>query len=330
MEVPLIGVLERLLIKPLDYDSSIKLAIAINKNIRMDEAREIAEISGGIPKHIISIALRYRAGESVIKTAELLLDLGEFDEVFESMLRFLAEIAKRDFSLFVLVLKAIAEGNRSTEKIAEYTGLDKSQAYYILEELKKLDLLRKTKKGKFVIYDLQYPLLGAWLLKRVEPINTNREKLLQMLGITAESYIRELLRQIKNRIEIWDDKRGTYLAGTANKIELERMDVLDLEDTKKFLAKIENADIICKTKEGYLIIEVKAKDKPIVPEDIKKLNKTLKKLTKKGLNVKGILIQVGYGEILPTAVVEAVKNNIIIITREGIRLLAKKLDFPPI
>ena len=54
----------------------------------------------------------------------------------------------------------------------------------------------------------------------------------------------------------------------------------------------------------------------------------VKKLKEKRPKVKGILIQLGIGGITLPTVTQAMKNEITIIAREGIKLIAKKLGHP--
>jgi len=155
------------------------------------------------------------------------------------------------------------------------------------------------------------------------------ESVLTLLGITAESYIRELLNEARGKvIIIRDDQKGKYLAGTVKNLKLEIEEVLDRKEAAKFLRGIENGDIIMKTRKHLYVIEVKATTRPITEKVIKKLISVVEKLKIKHPETKGILIQLGTGEITPPAITQATKNEIVIITREGIRLLAKKLNYP--
>ena len=226
-------------------------------------------------------------------------------------------------------MSAIAKDIESPAEISRETGLCDAAVSEILGELKKNDILIKRKEKGRTIYNFKYPLMKFWLKTSEEFLHEIPTRdLSTLLGISAESYIRELLSEaIGKEIAIWDNNKGTFLAGTTNKIEFKIAKVLSRKETEKALRKIGNADIIAEEKERELIIEVKATKKPITREIVAELVKVIKQY-KTHKNKKGIIIQLGTGEILPTAIVEATKNNITIITREGIRLIAKKINFP--
>ena len=326
---PLTGVLDTLRVDPLTLPHSIELAKFLTKNEEV--SIDIANVSGGIPRIIEILSRRYNTTqESIFKLAINAIHEGELDEIFDNMIRAIADISRRDYGILLQTLKCVAENMDTPDKVALCLDTSRDTAYVCLEELHILGLLEKEKKGKFVNYYLKYPLLGEWLKIRIEPRKDKTEILASALGITAESYIRELLTETINRkIEIWDDKNGTFLAGTTDKIILEITNVLTRKETQKILKGTKNADIIVETQWGLYVIEVKARRKPIEPETIRKLAQVAKyiqqKTQRKTMPILIILIRT---EIPPTTIAEAIKNNTIIITSEGVKQIAKKVNFP--
>ena len=326
---PLTGVLDTLRVDPLPQCHSIELAKFLTRNEEI--AVDIANVSGGIPRIIEILSRRYNTTkESISKLTINAIYEGELDEIFDNMIRAIADISRRDYGILLQTLKCVAENMSTPDKVALCLDTSRDTAYACLEELHILGLLEKEKKGKFVSYYLKYPLLGEWLKIRIEPRKDKTEILASALGITAESYIRELLTEIINKkIEIQDDKNGTFLAGTVDKIALEITKVLSREETRKMLKGTKNADIVAETRLGLYIIEVKAKSKPIEPKTIRKLAQIAKHIHKKTQRKTApVLITLIKTEIPPTTIAEAIKNNVIIITSEGIRQIAKKIKFP--
>ena len=326
---PLIGVLDTLRVDPLTLPHSIELAKFLTKNREI--ATDIAYVSGGIPRIIEILSRRYNTTkESIFKLAVNAIYEGELDEIFDNMIRAIADISRRDYGILLQTLKCVAENMDTPDKVALCLDTSRDTTYACLEELHKLGLLEKEKKGKFVNYNLKYPLLGEWLRIRIEPRKDKTAILASALGITAESYVRELLTEIINkRIEIQDDKKGTFLAGTADRIVIEITRVLSRDETKKMLKGVKNADIIATTQQGLFIIEVKARRKPIEPRAIRKLVQTARHIHQKTQRKTiPILITLIETEIPPTTIAEAIRNNAIIITKEGIKQIAKKTKFP--
>ncbi|MEX0568157.1 MAG: hypothetical protein Q6363_003230 [Candidatus Njordarchaeota archaeon] len=292
---------------------------------------DITNVSGGIPRIIEILSRRYNTTkENILRLAISAIYEGELDEIFDNMIRAVADISRRDYGILLQTLKCVAENADTPDKVALCLDTSRDTAYACLEELHILGLLEKEKKGKFVNYHLKYPLLGEWLKVRIEPKRDKTEILASALGITAESYIRELLTEtINKKIEIQDDKKGTFLAGTTNRIILEITNVLSREETQKILKETKNADIIAEAQWGLYIIEVKAKRKPIEPKTIRKLAQIAKHIHQKTKKkTTPILITLIKTEIPPTTIAEAIKNNTIIITNEGTKQIAKKIKFP--
>ncbi|MEX0567654.1 MAG: ATP-binding protein [Candidatus Njordarchaeota archaeon] len=322
---PLVGVLDTIRIDPLSYEASTELALVLTKN--PDMANRIASVSGGIPRIVEILSRRYNTTkEGITKLVINAILEGEFDEIFDNMIRTIADVSRRDFGILQLTLKCVAEGSKNAEKVAICLDSSRDTAYVCLEELHTLGLLKKEKEKKYVRYGLQYPLLSEWLRLRVEPRRKLSTISVGILGITAESYIRELLSElIDKKIEINDDREGNYLAGTAEKLILEIEKVLSKKETEQFLGKIKNADIIAYGANTFYVIEVKAKAKPITKQDIEQLVFTARRIDK---NITPILIMLLEAKITHTAIAYAIKNSVIIITAKGIKLLAKKANFP--
>ena len=325
---PLLATFRRIPIKPLDMEASMELAMKIREGIPLDAARTIAEISGGIPPIIITLASSYD-GASVIRLAYRLMEKREFDDFFINIIKLVSELSRRDLPAYIQVLLALARDIKSPTEISRSTGLDEAAVSEILRELTKNEILTKKREKGRVLYEFRYPLMKFWLKTSEEFLHeiTMRD-VSSLLGISAESYIRELLAEtIGKEITIWDNKLGTFLAGTAKELTLKITKVFSRKETEKALRGIENADIIAEETNKVLIIEVKATTKPITRDTIAKLAKVISQYPAKKRK-QGILIQLGTGKISPPAVAEATRNNIVIITREGIRLIAKKANFP--
>ena len=328
MEKPLLGVVVKMRLDPLDENASIELCKKLNTEIDDEIAREIYRISKGVPRIIELIAPNYRKNMSVLKLALSLIREGQFDEFFENIIKFVAEASKRDFSVLIEVMKTISDGWKTPDEIASILRRDRVSIYNILEELRKMELVEKEKRGKRVFYTLKYPLLKHWLELRIGSRKSIIEIIASEMGILAESYIKELLNEYminKKPIELYDDKKGRYLAGTSQKISIKIKKIYSREEMRQRLQKIKNADlIILDEDDNEWMIEIKSTLSNITRDEIIKLINTASKL---GIENK-ILIQLGHGEIELSAVAEAVKGGVIIITREGIKLLAKKVHMP--
>lgn len=325
----LLGVLDKLEVKPLSHKDSVLLATTITKDTNGDVSEEIARLSGGIPRIIEILARRYNTTkEKPLKLATAAIVEGDFDELFDSMIRFLAEFSRRDFDTLLQALKAVAEGNKTPEAAARYLGTTRDSAYNVLEELVKVGLLERKKNKKRIIYELRYPLLREWLLLRIQPQKDKTEILARALGITAESYMRELLEQAtEKKITIFEDKEGNTFYGTTSKLTLNIRKVLSKRETERILSATKNADIVAQNDTTY-IIEVKITTRKIPKEEVESLQKTVSQLKRKIQGpVRGILA-ILEGEPTKLAIAEAIKHDIVILSPKAIRILAKKLDYP--
>ncbi|MGQ4891472.1 MAG: ATP-binding protein [Candidatus Njordarchaeia archaeon] len=334
-EAPLLGVLDRLEVKPLDFESSVELAERIMIEPDRATAEEIAKLSGGIPKLVIEIANKIIPGESPLKLALKLLEKGIFDDVFDNIVRLAAELTKFEYTTIMNVLLLISEEKRTAKEISTYMGMSPVVISAIIKELEKISLIEKT-ETRPQRFKIRYPLLEAWIEMRLKDrkLEDKIRRALTTLGITAESYVRELFLHITGKkVELWDDKVGKFLAGTKERIVLHIEKVYSKKETDEYFAKkgVKNGDIIAETKEGLLIAEVKAGIKNIEPDVVHKIKGVVDKLgEKEKRKITPILIHLGEGEIEPKTAIEAKNNNITIITKEGIKKLAKKTNFPPI
>ncbi len=327
-EKPLSGVVIKMQVKPLIREHSIELAMKLNNGLSREQAEIIYELSGGVPRIIEILAPSVEPKDNPIIRALELTKQGQFDEFFENIIKFIAEVSKRDYTVFVEVLKSMTMRGNTPEAIARGLNMDRVLIYNILEDLRKMDILEKEKVKGRVYYRLKYPLLRAWLELRIEPTKSIINILASQLGITAESYIRELFEEYLRKgrlLELYDDDRGTFLAGTTKEIKLRIKHIYTREEIIRRLAGYRNADLILVDENGdELLIEVKATIRPITIKDVKNLAEKSRQLGFK----KAVLIQTGIGDIEIGAATEAVRLGIVIITREGTKLLAKKIGMP--
>jgi len=334
-EHPLLGLFERLEVKPLSKEHSIELAIRHNSEITYDQAVSIAEISGGIPRIVISLASHTTRNKPVINIALEMLNSGEFDDFFENIIRLIEEVIPYDYPLIISVLLSIAEGKNTAQDIADKLKIDARITRSILSELHKVGILNKSEEMP-AKYRISYPLLSAWLVIRESRRAYEKfdlfKKTLDLLGLTVESYVREMLNEaMKSGIEIYDDKYGTYLYGTAERFSMKPEKILSKKETENFLAKfgIVNADIIVEEKDKYIIIEVKSGVSNLEADDVTKLVNVARTIKNRaGVETTAVLIYMGYGSVKPKAIAEALKNHVTIVSREGVRLIAKKLGVP--
>jgi|GEM_PF-3568713 len=325
----LLGVLEKLEVKPLDLTYAKELALSLMKNKNEKVAEEIARISGGIPRIVEILIRRYNTTEEdPLKLASESIRSGEFDELFESIIRFLAEFSRREFDTLAQVLKAVAEENKTAEAVAKYLNTTRGSAYNILEELTKLGLITKHKTKNRIEYNIAYPLMKEWLLLSIPPQKDITELLARAFGIAGESYLRELLKQaVGKRIELYEDKEGSIFYGTTRRLILNIEKVYSIKETLEFFNNIKNADIIAENN-NILVFEAKIRTKGLSPDEITKLAKKLKAIQTKTKKKTIGIIALLEGEAKYTAISQAIRNGIIIMSPKAIRILAKKLDYP--
>ena len=303
----------RLEIKPLDMPSSQELAKKLLESMGIGytevAVEKLAEFSGGVPK-ILEILVGLFAGESRIDQKEVVnrvkqaLVRGEFDEFFESYLNFVASYMKWDKTTILRVLKCLSEGKRPRE-ISNLTRLRYNTILNILSDLRRVGVITRSN-------NISYPLLREWLLAGRHPPTGRRriDLLMQSLGITYESYIRELLGSIRRRIIIEGEE---YFFGTTNRLVIDPIDRIEAGEKMDFIAHQTNCEMI--------VGEVKIGQ--ITKSEITKLLKRARKYGK----AKVIAIA---KDADPLAIAEAVRKGVVIMSHEAIRLIAKKLGKTPI
>jgi len=335
-EHPLLGIFERIEVKPLSKEDTIKLARAYNEDLTEEQLISIAEISGGIPKIVISIAIRAKRNESIANLAVKMLKDGEFDDFFENLIKLIDEVIPYDYPLIISVLLKIAEGIKTAKEISSSLKIDERIVRGVLLELVKSGLLKRTNKRP-TEYDITYPLLSTWLLikesRKVFEKIYESSRLMSLLGLTAESYIRELLTEaVGRRIVIYEDEKGTYFCGTVDKLELNLKRILGKKDTDIFFSKLSlrNSDIVAYEEDRVILFEVKAGIKEPKLSDIMDLFRVVESLKRRGLNALGIIIYLNVDMVPHRIVAEATRKRIIIMTNEAIRSLARKVEFPKV
>ena len=322
---PLIAVLKRYKIEPFDKKSAVGFAKWVNNKVDDDVAEEIYRLTGGIPRLIEVLASNYDKRRSVMSLAVELIREGEFDDFFENLIKFIAEAAKRDATLLTQTLKALGLEEKTTDQIASFLGLDIDSAYVLVEELVKLEVVEKRKEGRRSLYRTKYPLLPLWIELRVPPEKEAYNIIATQLGITLESYVTELLGEYANQkktVEIWDDKEGDFLYGTAQKLVFKPTSILRQKEAKKKYGLSEDFDLLILTGNRPIIVEIKLSWTSLKKEDIDNIEKAAKKIG-------GIpLIIVARGDPKIPLIAYAVKKRVIIMSGEALRLLAKKIGLP--
>ena len=326
---PLIAILKKYRIEPFDRETGVKFALEVNPKIDLRKAEEIYNITGGIPKFIEVIAINLKHDENVLKRAVELLKNGEFDDFFDNIIKFVSEISKRDYTLLIQVLKSIEFEEKTANDIAKHLGIDLDSAYILAEELAKIEILEKKKEKRRVSYKIKYPLLSLWVTLKVQPERDIYNLLASKFGIAIESYIKELLQEyiMKNlEVKIFDDTDGTYLMGTTDVLEFRPKRILSKKYARAKFGSIGDVDLILETHSGDIyLIEIKSTGIKLNKRDIRELENATKSI---GKGAKGMFIIVEPKGISYPLVAYAVKKNLIILTGEALRLLAKKVNFP--
>jgi len=118
-EKPLSGAVIKMRLEPLKREESMELATKINPLVTREVAEAIYGISGGIPRIIEILSPNYKPSDNPITLALRLTRQGQFDEIFENIIKFIAEVSKRDYTVFVEVLKAMTANGNTAEAIAK-------------------------------------------------------------------------------------------------------------------------------------------------------------------------------------------------------------------
>ncbi|EEB74157.1 ATP-binding protein [Thermococcus sp. AM4] len=143
-------------LKPLDYPNALKFFEDKEYGIRA------YMLVGGIPPYL-RLASRYSSIEEFVRE-EFLSDYGLFyDEPYIILGEELREL-KSYFS----ILRAIAEGNRRLERIANYLGLPARSVYPYIETLMRLGFVEKETpilgSRKVSLYRISDPVLLSWFV----------------------------------------------------------------------------------------------------------------------------------------------------------------------
>ncbi len=143
-------------LRPLNYTNALKFFQEREYGIKA------YMLVGGVPPYL-RLASRYSSVEEFVRE-EFLSDYGLFyDEPYVILGEELREL-KTYFS----ILRAIAEGNRRLERIANYLGLPARSVYPYLETLMRLGLVERETpllgSRKVSLYRISDPVLLVWFL----------------------------------------------------------------------------------------------------------------------------------------------------------------------
>lgn len=304
---------QRIEIKPLNEESSIKLAEkllnAMSIKYTYEALQTIAKFSGGVPKLIEEIVgylsiKKEITTTDVIELVEQSLRSGYFDDFFDAYLSFLSETTKWSKATLVKILRAIAEGIKSPKEMSRKIGIKYNTLLNILSDIRKKGIISKD-------FEISYPLLKEWLLSRdLPPSGAKRIDLLrQSLGVAIEYYVRELFKSINKRITI----AGEHLfLGTAEKLELGPIKSVEGGGELDFIAhQADGKKIIGEIKLGK-----------ISRQEVIRFSERAEKIEGK----KMLLIIASDAE--PHAIAEIVRRGIIFMHIEGLNDIAKKVGFP--
>lgn len=334
-ESPLLGVFDRLEVGPLSDESTVELILKVNPRISQNLAESLAKISGGIPRIAIILALNAKENETAMETAIRSINMGVFDDVFDNLIRFAADVTKFSYNMIMHVVASLSGGFATTMQVADRAGINPNLANSILNELTRIGITKKL-GGRPTKYLIAYPLLASWAIIRLRdiPLKDKIERALAELGLTAEAYIREIFMAYNGKtIDLRDDRRGTYMVGTASQLMFNVNKVYSKKETDEFMSNIgvKNSDIIIESPNSLVIIEVKAGIRNLTGRDIVEFIHVINELRGKiSMNILPILVYYGEGTIEGPAIAQAVKENIVIITKHGIKKLAKNIGIPTI
>jgi len=309
--------LKKMKIPPLSKEHSMELTEKIfsKYDLQYDKSilEYIATLSGGVPAIIEKICFILIGKEKVtkdlvIKKVETALEQGRFDEFFYSYINFIVDYMRWSRPTLIKILRCIAEGYKRTKDISKFSKIKPSTLANILSDLRKKKIITRDN-------ELTYPLFKQWLLARpLPPLGAPRKDLLMYsLGITLESFVREVFSKIDKKITLEDGDK--YFFGTAKKITINPI---------KKSSGGGDLDLIAEEITGRIII-AEIKSGKISEKDIKKFVEKCKKISQNKL----MLVITGRGA-LPSAIAESVRNNVIMLSLDGLNLIAKKVGMPKI
>ncbi len=323
-ESPLIAVLRKYKIEPFDKETSISFIRSINPEVPYEYCELLYRLSGGIPKILEMFTTNYEKDRPLIDQAIRFIERGELDDFFENVVKFIAEISKRDYALLTQALKAIGLEEKTTDQIAQQLRMDVDSAYVLVEELVKCEIVQKRKVGRRVIYNVKYPLLPLWVELRVPPEKNVYEIMARKLGITLESYVKEILEEYVKRnseVHIWEDSKGTFFYGSTRELKFTPRTVLRPKDAEKKYPIKKDFDLLVITNEKPVVIEIKLDWTGLNEMDIDNILEVAHDLG--GIPI--IIIEKGEPKI--PLIAYAAKRGVILMSGEALRLIAKKIKF---
>ncbi|RLE79552.1 MAG: hypothetical protein DRJ52_08200 [Thermoprotei archaeon] len=190
-------------LKPLDYETAIKLAylLAEEKGIEIDweTAMFLAEVSAGTPGYLrplVSVLPAKATLEEAKRIVEREFREGYFNALFESLLR---ELSLSE----VEVLYLISRGYRSFSDLEKRTpGIN------LVETLKSLEnrgLVERIKYKRRVAYFIVDKTLEAWLATREFPgLSTMSFDRVRVSSIGFEALVREIFARVTFKVTITD------------------------------------------------------------------------------------------------------------------------------
>ncbi|MGQ4891983.1 MAG: AAA family ATPase [Candidatus Njordarchaeia archaeon] len=309
--------LKKIEIKPLSLQHSKEMAKKLldryEVNYDEDIVHEIAKLSGGIPALIEKICFmlireKKLNKEALINTIKSALEMGEFDEFFYSYTNFIAENSRWSRPTILKVLRCIAEGEKNNKEISKKTKIKPTTLSNMLSDLRNKGVITKNN-------EITYPLYKEWLLAReIPPSGYKRiDLLLYNLGVTVESYIREIFSHINKKITLKGEDK--YFYGTASELTINPI---------KSVKGGGEIDLIATENTGRKIIG-EIKSGKVSKKDVENFHKKLEKI--KG---EKLAILIAMGGALPSAIAESAKRNIIILSKDAINEIAKKIGHPRI
>ena len=233
-------------LKPMDYRNALKFFDEKEYGIMA------YMLVGGIPPYL-RLASRYSSIKEFVRE-EFLSDYGLFyDEPYVILGEELREL-KTYFS----ILRAIAEGNRRLEKIANYLGLPARSVYPYLETLMRLGFVEKEApilgSRKVSLYRISDPVLLSWFvltypqMAEIAAGTAKLDDLYRVFSIRFEDLAREFLL-LKRPLEFETLGRWWFRGeeidivalgrDTANLIEVKWEDLSE-RDARRVLKELES------------------------------------------------------------------------------------------
>ena len=219
-------------LKPLDYANALKFFE------NPEYGAKAYMLVGGIPPYL-RLASRYESVEAFVKE-EFLSDCGFFyDEPYVILTEELREL-KTYFS----ILRAIAEGNRRLEEIANFMGLPARSVYPYVETLMRLGLAGKEVpilgSRKVTLYRIADPSLLTWFtltypqLDEISLGTARLDDIYKVFSVRFEELAREFL-VLKRPIEFEKIGRWWYRG--------EEIDIVAVKEETAYLIEVKWKDL---------------------------------------------------------------------------------------